>query len=298
MKDARMSAQWWHDLLQRTGAGQPVPLITGGDDPPKPDDNPRPGDEPPETGTVSKKEFDRIKTLADRRDGLLRKAQKDLADFREIMQQIFDALGIELPEDPEERKARLEELKAEREKQRAGTGKTLAKEEHDRILAEREKKHQKDLAAERGTSERLRRRLRDVLIDREAISAAAELGATEGGIEAIRMKIATEADLQEGDGDDEPRAIIKGKDGPRLSDKTSEPMTIRERVEEIARDEKYGSWFKAAGRPGAGSQSNPPGRPPGGVLRVTRANLGDAEWYSANRDKILAAQREGTLIVE
>lgn len=249
----------WHTRLQR---GLPLLPISGGDDPPK---DPK---DPPEGETVPKAQLEAAQALAAKRERIAREKQAEAARLKADQDALLEALGIELPDDPEERKQVLETLKTEGEKKRAG--KTLSKEEVDRLLGERDKKHSKELDGLKTVSERRKGKLRELLITNEATLAGAELRATDGGLEAVRLIIEREADIIEDDETGEMKAVIKGKDGPRLNAK-GEHMTVRERVEEIANDAKYGAWFQASGHRGAGSKGS--GLPAGAKKRMTRQEI-------------------------
>lgn len=243
-----------------------LPPITGGEEKPPTD-----GDK------VDKAEHERVKAEgerakadATRRETLLRAAQKKNKELEEeVMTPILTSLGLELPEDPEERKQAVAAFIDQQQKTKKG--KALPEEEVQRLLGERDKKHTKDLEVREKKSTSYRTKLREVLIREEALKAAIELGATEAGAEAIQMIVEREADLLEEE-DGELKAVIKGKDGPKLN-RDGAHMAIRDRVNEIAAEKKYESYFRA-GRSGSGS---PGGGIGSGVGSGTRKRITSAE---------------------
>lgn len=254
-EQARRKWGWWPLLPISGGAGE--------------------GEGEGEKIEVAKAEFDRlqaqVKSLGEdaaRREVAAKKAQRDAAAGRETLRVALEAFGIEeLPEDPEERQRIFDEVRKQRDA--AAKGKTFTPEEVKRQLDERDKRYAKELEAVQTKRARDAALLRSLMITKAARIAALEAGATEAGAEAIQYLIEREAALDE-DGDELVVIIRDGRDGRKLGP-TGAPMTIEDRVAEIAADKKYDSFFRATGAAGAGSRGSGDGRKGAeGKRRITR----------------------------
>jgi hypothetical protein len=146
---------------------------------------------------------------------------------------------------PEQVKA-LNEAKAKAERD-----KDFAAGNYDKIVAEINAKHAKDLELRDGAEKRLRESLQAALIDAEAVRAITE----HGGNPTLLMPIIAARTKLQTVGDKEVAVVIGDKGGPRLKAgaKSAEDfMPIGEYVAELKADKVYAGAFTAGVGSGTG----------------------------------------------
>jgi len=149
--------------------------------------------------------------------------------------------------------------------------------EWDKLRAQMNDKHAKDLQAKDETIGAMRRRLEAELVDAKATAAIADAGGKPKVLLNV-VKQFTKVD------ENFNVQIVDAKGDPRVNGK-GEPLTIADLVAEIKADEDYGANFKGSNQSGSGKQpDNAGGGNPSNIKRrsdlKTRAER--VAWVQAN----------------
>jgi hypothetical protein len=263
--------------LRRYGV---LPRIAGAENPPPPVQPKKPDDaDPAELQSI----IERQKTELGRKDGALRRLKTEQDKTSRVLSLLLETMELDIPDDENEQVAYFERLKNERLDQKRG--KTFPQAEVERQLAVQKDKFEQEKAKMQKEIDLLFKEMRKDRVDAQVAIAAGEHGATPGGAEAIALLIGREAEVVKED-DGTFKTVIKGPDGPKMNS-TGAHMSIKERVAEIAADDKYTSFFRGPVSPGAGSRpGQQPLNVPSGRKKVTAAEMDSMtqqEWEEMNK---------------
>jgi hypothetical protein len=197
-------------------------------------------------------------------NGNIRKENKDLLRRSQIDLSGLEGFGEDFPTVKQGVLARLAEL--EEAAAKGAEGKLNV----DKVRQEMKAALDKAVADERKVSDALRGTVHKYLVNSTATQALAD----EGGLVELAMPF-VERQVKVIEQDGEFRAVVVDADGdPRISGGTGQPMTIRELVLEMRRQEKYAPLFRSEAKGGSGAK-------PGQAAQAAKGGAGQQKEMTA-----------------
>ena len=213
--------------------------------------------------------------------------KKSLSTERSSRQKLEKQLKQFEDLDPEEARNALEALQNQPDQK---TVEERAKELAEQRTQQFVKKHQQELSTREEQLQSMDKQMRKLLIDNQVNSALDEHG---GDKAVLPYFIKQRVDMQKDDSGNY-RTVVLNEDGNEEVDGRGDPVSVSDFIANLAKDQKYGAYFKGSGARGSGADGA--GSDAGGDGRSGRTPKqipsNDIETISRYRDQIAKGEVE------